>query len=111
MDDKDLIAAKLGFTSAEEMEKYHDICRGYFDDGVSMTKDLCEKFVKDWSLEELLHVSKEERLEKKIYYDFGGLVECTKLGDNEKVQYLKALIDSELSELDKCYATKDQKSL
>lgn len=46
MDDKELIAAKLGFLSAEEMEAYHDLCRGYFEDGTILTKDLCESMLK-----------------------------------------------------------------
>ena len=111
MDDKELIAAKLGFLSAEEMEAYHDLCRGYFEDGTILTKDLCEKHVKGYELDKLLHMPREQRLEEKIYYDFGGLVECVKLGDTEKVQYLKSLIDSQLFELDKCYTKKDHKTM
>lgn len=111
MDDKELIAAKLGFESAEEMDAYYDLCKGYFEDDTIMTKALCEKHVKGYELEKLLHMPREDRLEGKIYFDFGGLVECVKLGDNEKVQYLKSLIDSQLAELDKCYAIKDQKTM
>ena len=66
MDDKELIAAKLGFLSAEEMEAYHDLCRGYFEDGTILTKDLCEKHVKGYELDKLLHMPREQRLEEKF---------------------------------------------
>ena len=111
MDDKELIAAKLGFTSAEEMEAYHDLCRGDFKDGIVMTKEVCERHINGSGFEELLNAPREERLEKKVFFDFGGLVECVKAGDTEGVQKLKSLIDYELSELDKCCAIEDQKSL
>ncbi len=110
MDDKELTAIRLGFSSTEEMEAYYDLCRGYFEDGAILTKDLCEKFVKDWELDKFLHMPRTRRLEEKIYYDFGGLVECVKLGDTEKVQHLKLLIDSQLSELGKCYAVEEKKT-
>lgn len=111
MDSKELIAAKLGFTSAEEMEAYHDLCRGDFKEGIVMTKEVCKRHIDGSGFEELLNAPREERLEKKIYFDFGGLVECVKMGYAESVQQLKSLIDYELSELDKCCATKDQKTM
>lgn len=111
MEDKELIATKLGFASVEEKEAYYDLCRGYFEDDTILTKNLCEKFVKGYELDKLLHLPRWERLEEKIYYDFQGLVECVKLGDTEKVQNFKTLIDFQLSELDKCYATKEHKTM
>lgn len=111
MEDKELIANKLGFESSDEMEAYYDLCRGHFEDDTIMTKDLCEKHVKGYGLDKFLHLPREERLEEKIYYDFGGLVECVKLGDEKRVQYLKYLVDSQLSELDKCCAVQAQKSM
>ena len=111
MDEKEHLAIKLGFESAEEMEKYHDLCRGDFKDGIIMTKEVCTKHITGSGFEDLLNVPREERLEKKIYFDFGGLVECAKMGDDESAQKLKSLIDFELSELSKCYDAKEQKTL
>ena len=111
MDEKEFLAIKLGFESAEEMEKYHDLCRGDFKDDIAMTKELCTNHIIENGFEDLLNAPREERLEKKIYFDFGGLVECVKMGDDESVQQLKSLIDFELSELNKCYDAKEKKML
>ncbi len=111
MDDKELIAAKLGFSSAEEMEAYHDLCRGDFKEGIVMTKEICAKHIDGSGFENLLTAPREERLEKKLFFDFGGLVESAKAGDSESVTKLKSLIDFELSELDKCCAIEDHKTM
>ena len=111
IEDKEFVAIKLGFESTEEMEKYYDLCRGNFKDGIIMTKELCTKHITENGFGDLLNAPREERLEKKIYFDFGGLIESVKMGDDESVQQLKSLIDFELSELNKCYEVKEQKTL
>ncbi len=111
MEDKEIMALKLGFESTEEMEAYYDLCRGEFKPGIVMTKDLCDELVMDNEWKDLLYASREERLQKKLFCDFGGLVEATKAGDTESIQQLKSLIDFELSELNKCYEIKGKKTL
>jgi len=110
--DDEVIARGLGFESAEEMEKYYDLCRGDFKTGVLMTKELCAKHVHDQEWEHLLNASKGDRLETKLFWDFGGLVEGAKGGiSKEELNSLKSLIDFELDELDKYYAELDRKEI
>ncbi len=111
MNDKELIAVKLGFTSAEEMEAYYDLCRGTYKPGVVMTKDMCEQVVIDDGWAELLNAPRETRLEEKLNSDFGALIEAMRVSDESADQEIKDLIDFELSELRKCYAIKEQKSM
>ena len=102
MEEKDIIAIKLGFESAEEMERYYDLCRGAFKDGVIMTKELCAQEIIGNGWEELLDAPREVRLEEKLKFDFGGLVESMRFADDGSDQKLKALIEFELSELRDC---------
>ena len=88
IEDKEFVAIKLGFESTEEMEKYYDLCRGNFKDGIIMTKELCTKHITENGFGDLLNAPREE-----------------------SVQQLKSLIDFELSELNKCYEVKEQKTL
>lgn len=111
MEDKEAMAVKLGFGSSEEMEAYYDLCRGEFKPEILMTKELCDKYLMDNGLKESLNLPRDERLEKKLLWDFGGLIECTKMGDNEGIQQLKSLIDFELLELDKYCEIRDKKTL
>lgn len=111
MEEKDIIAIKLGFESAEEMEKYHDLCRGAFKDGVIMTKELCAREIIGNGWEELLEAPREDRLEEKLRFDFDGLIESMRFADDGSAQRLKALIEFELSELRKCYANREKKPM
>ena len=109
----EVLANKLGFESVEEMEKYFDLCRGSFKCSLPMdknVKELCALRVIDNGWQELLNAPREERLEKKIHFDFDKLVEIMKSGDDESEQQIKDLIDFELSELKKCYANREQKT-
>ena len=109
--DNEKIANKLGFESVEEMEKYYDLCRGLFKVGTIMTKELCVREVIDNGWEHLIDAPREYRLEEKIKFDLDGLIESMKFADSENDKKFKELIDFELSELRKCYANRDQRTM
>ena len=111
MDNEELMAIKLGFESAEEMEKYYDLCRGQFKEGILMTKELCAKHIIDNEREHLLNAPREDRLATKLVDDFCGLVESVRVGDYETEQEVKSLIDFELTELRKCNKIKNQRKV
>ena len=71
MYEQEIMARKLGFESAEEMEKYYDLCLPIYKQGAHPTKELCQKDVVDEGLEELLSVPREERLRSMAlkYYE------------------------------------------
>lgn len=111
MEDRELMAIQLGFESAEEMEAYHDLCRGMFKENVAMTKERCQSEVIGNGWENLITASKAERLEKKLEFDFGGLVESMRFEADETEQSIRNLINFELSELRKCYGIEDKKTI
>lgn len=108
--DKEMIAKQLGFNSLEEFEKYYDLCRGNLKKEINPTKELCTKIIIDNEWETLLDAPRERRLETKLYFDFDGLLEATRMGNETLEKELKALISYELSELKNCYANKKDKS-
>ena len=75
MNDNEMMAIKLGFDSIEDMQRYYDLCLGYYKDGVTMTKSMCEEAVKELDWEDLLNAPREYRLEEKIRFDVDGLIE------------------------------------
>ena len=106
-----MMAIKLGFDSIEDMQRYYDLCLGYYKDGVTMTKSMCEEAVKELDWEDLLNAPREYRLEEKIRFDVDGLIESMHFLPDEHEQKLKERIEYELSELRDCYAKKDKKTI
>ena len=109
LEDKKLIATKLGFESVEEMEAYHELCRGYFYEDAVLTKELCSEFIIDNDWEDLVSMPREDRLEKKLFLDFGGLIESMRFDPDETEKNFRDLIEFELEELRTCHFARYEK--
>lgn len=96
----------LGFESVEEMQIYHDLCRGDFKDNIPMTKELCARYIADNKWGHLLSAPRDKRLRAKLEFDFCGLLETIESGLPENIKSAKQVIDYELKELEKYYDEK-----
>lgn len=108
--DKKMIAKKLGFNSLEELEIFYDLHRDNLKNEIKSTKELYTKIIIDNEWETLLDAPRERILETKLYFDFDGLLEAIRMGNETLEKELKELISYELSELKNCYANKKNKS-
>ena len=103
--DDEMIAKELGFVSAEEMDKYYDLCWMMFkSDAIKekkITKELAEEMVRDNDLEDLLTQNKEDRLFESAKWLFDGLTEAIRMGNEEEERVYKEDIEFILSEAKK----------
>ena len=115
MNNEEMIANKLGFESAEEMERYYDLCWATFKPeaiiGKHITKASAEEEIKRNGMEALLNSDREERLFEVASFKFDGLTECIRTGDEQGEQYFRQQIDFLLSEAKKCISNKNSRKM
>ncbi len=115
MNNEEMIANKLGFESAEEMEKYYDLCWAeFYPEAIlakRITKSQAVESVKRNEWEHLLNVDREERLFAMADFQFDGLIESMRAGDERCEQSFRDKMEYLLSEAKKCISNKHAKKM